>query len=111
MERELDRRIGAGAASAVMWSVYRTIVVKKELSRKGGVPGMSHREEASGRDTLERLCLSRLAWKCLGIPLEELEEVSREGEGKSGHLCLDCCLRDQVPDKQRKMGGWMDIKQ
>ncbi|KAI3355708.1 hypothetical protein L3Q82_004202 [Scortum barcoo] len=32
MEREIDRRIGA--ASAVMWSVYRTVVVKKELSRK-----------------------------------------------------------------------------
>ncbi|KAI3353374.1 hypothetical protein L3Q82_019912 [Scortum barcoo] len=32
MEREIDRRIGA--ASAVMRSVYRTVVVKKELSRK-----------------------------------------------------------------------------
>ncbi|KAI3370284.1 hypothetical protein L3Q82_024458 [Scortum barcoo] len=106
IEREIDRRIGA--ASAVMRSVYRTVVVKKELSRKaklsrftgqstfppspmgeklghfreelgveplllhiersqlrwlghlfrmppgrlprGGVPGMSHREEASGED-------------------------------------------------------------
>ncbi|KAI3375630.1 hypothetical protein L3Q82_003944 [Scortum barcoo] len=28
IEREIDRRIGAGAASAVMRSVYRTIVVK-----------------------------------------------------------------------------------
>ncbi|KAI3353926.1 hypothetical protein L3Q82_005127 [Scortum barcoo] len=32
MEREIDRQIGA--ASAVMRSVYRTVVVKKELSRK-----------------------------------------------------------------------------
>ncbi|KAI3374956.1 hypothetical protein L3Q82_021487 [Scortum barcoo] len=32
MGREIDRRIGA--ASAVMRSVYRTVVVKKELSRK-----------------------------------------------------------------------------
>ncbi|KAI3371926.1 hypothetical protein L3Q82_006798 [Scortum barcoo] len=32
IEREIDRRIGA--ASAVMQSVYRTVVVKKELSRK-----------------------------------------------------------------------------
>ncbi|KAI3362481.1 hypothetical protein L3Q82_012769 [Scortum barcoo] len=32
MKREIDRRIGA--ASAVMRSVYRTVVVKKELSRK-----------------------------------------------------------------------------
>ncbi|KAI3366188.1 hypothetical protein L3Q82_010000 [Scortum barcoo] len=31
MEREIDRQIGA--ASAVMRSVYRTVVVKKELSR------------------------------------------------------------------------------
>ncbi|KAK3514284.1 hypothetical protein QTP70_012901 [Hemibagrus guttatus] len=32
MDREIDRRIGA--ASAVMWSMYRSVVVKKELSRK-----------------------------------------------------------------------------
>ncbi|KAI3365319.1 hypothetical protein L3Q82_010409, partial [Scortum barcoo] len=66
MEREIDRRIGA--ASAVIRSVYRTVVVKKELSRKAkaldsrftGVAGRSlrdrgeklgHREElSSGRD-------------------------------------------------------------
>ncbi|KAJ0016146.1 hypothetical protein NQD34_014436 [Periophthalmus magnuspinnatus] len=30
MERDIDRRIGA--ASAVMWSLYRSVVVKKELS-------------------------------------------------------------------------------
>ena len=32
MEREIDRRIGA--ASAVMRSLYRSVVVKKELSQK-----------------------------------------------------------------------------
>ena len=32
MEREIDRRIGA--ACAVMRSLYRTVVVKRELSRK-----------------------------------------------------------------------------
>ncbi|KAK3537609.1 hypothetical protein QTP70_017005, partial [Hemibagrus guttatus] len=32
MDREIDRRIGA--AAAVMWSMYRSVVVKKELSRK-----------------------------------------------------------------------------
>ena len=32
MEREIDRRIGA--ASAVMRSLYRSVVGKKELSRK-----------------------------------------------------------------------------
>ncbi|KAI3358159.1 hypothetical protein L3Q82_002983 [Scortum barcoo] len=39
---------------------------------------MSHREEASGKtqDTLERLCASRMAWERLGVPPEELEEVS-----------------------------------
>uniref|UniRef100_A0A3Q3K0E1 FIIND domain-containing protein n=1 Tax=Monopterus albus TaxID=43700 RepID=A0A3Q3K0E1_MONAL len=26
--------------------------------------------------------------------------------GKSGHLCLDCCPHDPVPDKRRKMDGW-----
>ena len=32
MEREIDRRIGA--SSAVMWSMYLSVVVKKELSCK-----------------------------------------------------------------------------
>ncbi|KAI3360859.1 hypothetical protein L3Q82_013083, partial [Scortum barcoo] len=43
----------------------------------GGVPGMSHREEASGKtqDTLEKLCLSAGLGTPRG-PLEELEEVS-----------------------------------
>ncbi|KAI3366505.1 hypothetical protein L3Q82_000635 [Scortum barcoo] len=35
MEREIDRRIGA--ASTVMQSVYRTVVVKKELSQKANL--------------------------------------------------------------------------
>ncbi|KAI3359391.1 hypothetical protein L3Q82_002893 [Scortum barcoo] len=85
--RLINRRIGA--ASAVMRSVYRTVVVKKELSRKaklsiyrsiyvptltyghelwGGVPGVSHREEASGKtqDTRWRDYVSRSAG--LGTP-------------------------------------------
>ncbi|KAK3551509.1 hypothetical protein QTP70_017371 [Hemibagrus guttatus] len=32
MDREIDRRIGA--AAAVMWSMYQSVVVKKELSQK-----------------------------------------------------------------------------
>ncbi|KAI3369582.1 hypothetical protein L3Q82_024487 [Scortum barcoo] len=97
MEREIDRRIGA-ASAWLCGRCTRTVVVKKELSRKaklsiyrsvyaptltyghelwGGVPGMSHREEAPGKtqDTLERLCLSAGLGTPRG-PLEELEEVS-----------------------------------
>ncbi|KAI3361713.1 hypothetical protein L3Q82_001949 [Scortum barcoo] len=99
MEREIDRRIGA--ASAVMRSVYRTVVVKKkELSRKarlsmvyrsiyvptltyghelwGGVPGVSHREEALGEDPGHAGETMSLGWpgNASGIPPEELEEVS-----------------------------------
>ncbi|KAI3374523.1 hypothetical protein L3Q82_021007 [Scortum barcoo] len=38
---------------------------------------MSHREEASGRPrTRWRNYVSRLAWERLGVPPEELEEVS-----------------------------------
>ncbi|KAI3355204.1 hypothetical protein L3Q82_018065 [Scortum barcoo] len=61
MEREIDRRIGAASA--------------------GGVPGVSHREKARGRPRTrwrDYVYLSRLAWERLGIPPEELEEVSGE---------------------------------
>ncbi|KAL1267733.1 hypothetical protein QQF64_033096 [Cirrhinus molitorella] len=51
MEREIDRRIGA--AAAVMRLMYCSVVVKKELSLK-------------------------LAWQHLGVPPEELEDVSGE---------------------------------
>ncbi|KAK3567833.1 hypothetical protein QTP86_027230 [Hemibagrus guttatus] len=169
MDREIDRRIST--AAAVMRSMYRSVVVKKELSRKaklsiyqsiyvptltygqelwvmtervrsqiqaaemsflrrvagrslrdrvrssvtreelrveplllhiergqlkwlghlfrmppGRLPGEVFRacptgEEAPGKtqDTLERLCLS-LAWERLGVPPEELEDVSGERE-------------------------------
>ncbi|KAI3375257.1 hypothetical protein L3Q82_021764, partial [Scortum barcoo] len=48
------------------------------LAQQGGVPGMSHREEASGKtqDTCWRDYVSWLAWERLGVPPEELEEVS-----------------------------------
>lgn len=35
LEREINKRIGA--ASAVMWSLYRSVMVRKELSRKVGL--------------------------------------------------------------------------
>ncbi len=163
MEREIDRRIGA--ASAVMRSMYRSVVVKKELSRKaklsiylsiyvptltyghelwvmtertrsriqademsflrrvawhslrdrvrssvtreelrvehiergqlrwlghlfrmppGRLPGKVFRARPTGRRprgrprTRWRDYVSRLACECLGVPPEELEEVSRE---------------------------------
>ncbi|KAI3372674.1 hypothetical protein L3Q82_023135, partial [Scortum barcoo] len=59
-----------------------TLQIRGHCSRpeKGGVPspgGMSHREEALGRPrTRWRDYVSRLAWERLGIPPEELEEVS-----------------------------------
>ncbi|KAI3374045.1 hypothetical protein L3Q82_022600 [Scortum barcoo] len=44
------------------------------------LPGMSHREEAQGRPrTRWRDYVSRLAWERLGVPPEELEEVSGAG--------------------------------
>ncbi|KAI3364646.1 hypothetical protein L3Q82_011430 [Scortum barcoo] len=74
---------------------------------------MSHREEASGKtqDTLERLCLSRLAWERLGVPPEELEEVSgvREVWASLLRLLPPC---DPVPDQADENGwmdGWMDV--
>ncbi|KAI3361666.1 hypothetical protein L3Q82_002031 [Scortum barcoo] len=55
---------------------------------QGGVPGMSHREEASGRPrTRWRDYVSRLAWERLGVPPEELEEVSGPDV-----LCNDAAL-------------------
>ncbi|KAI3353098.1 hypothetical protein L3Q82_019666, partial [Scortum barcoo] len=51
---------------------------------QGGVPGMSHREEAQGRPrTRWRDYVSQLAWERLGVPPEELEEVSGEANCKA----------------------------
>ncbi|KAK3560402.1 hypothetical protein QTP86_008477 [Hemibagrus guttatus] len=174
MDLEIDRRIGA--AAAVMRSMYRSVVVKKELSRKAKlsiyqsiyvptltyghelwvmtervrsrmraaemsflrrVAGHSLRDRVRSSVTQEELgveplllhfergqlrwlghlfrmppgCLpgevfracptgkrprgrprtpwrdyvSRLAWECLGVPPEELEEVSGEREGAGGN--------------------------
>ncbi|KAK3572444.1 hypothetical protein QTP86_032667 [Hemibagrus guttatus] len=105
MDREIDRRIGA--AAAVMRSMYRSVVVKKELSRKaklsiyqsiyiptltyghgrkGRLPGEVFRACPTGKRprgrprTCWRDYVSRLAWERLGVPPEELEEVSGERE-------------------------------
>ncbi|KAI3375665.1 hypothetical protein L3Q82_003973 [Scortum barcoo] len=190
MEREIDRRIGA--ASAVMRSVYRTVVVKKELSRKAKlsiyrsiyVPTLTYGHElwvmtertrsriqaaemsflrrVAGRSLRDKMrssrsreplllhiersqlrwlghlfrmppgCLprevfqacptgrrpwgrprtrwrdyvSRLAWERLGVPLEELEEVSGVREVWASLLRL-LPPHDPVPD-QAVEDGWMD---
>ncbi|KAI3369206.1 hypothetical protein L3Q82_007445 [Scortum barcoo] len=179
MEREIDRRIGA--ASTVMRSVYRTVVVKKELSRKVKlsiyrsiyVPTLTYghelwggwalrlenrvrssvtREELGGVEPLllhiERSQLrwlghlfrmppglrlprevfqacptgrrprgrprtrwrdyvSQLAWERLGVPLEELEEVSGVREVWASLLRL-LPPRPVARIKQMKMDRWMD---
>ncbi|KAI3354190.1 hypothetical protein L3Q82_018725, partial [Scortum barcoo] len=51
--------------------------------------------------------VSWLAWERLGIPCKKSWRKYL-GSGKSGYLCLDCYLRDLVPDKRWKMDGWMD---
>ncbi|KAK3562878.1 hypothetical protein QTP86_011111 [Hemibagrus guttatus] len=130
MDREIDRRIGA--AAAVMRSMYRSVVVKKELSRKaklsiyqsiyvptltyghelwvmtergavevalGRFPGEVFRACPTGKRprgrprTCWRDYVSRLAWERLGVPPEELEEVSGERENDKGQ-----CPVDVVPE-------------
>ncbi|KAK3510619.1 hypothetical protein QTP70_011885 [Hemibagrus guttatus] len=127
MDREIDRRIGA--AAAVMRSMYRPVVMKKELSRKaklsiyqsiyvptltyghellvmterlrwlghlfrmppGRLPGEVFRACPTGKRprgrprTRWRDYVSRLAWERLGVPPEELEDVSGEREIHSGN--------------------------
>ncbi|KAI3370525.1 hypothetical protein L3Q82_025286, partial [Scortum barcoo] len=99
IEREIDRRIlvqrphelcGRLCTGHVVVKGARKLIESSRLPVNlvptltyghelwGGVPGgISHREEASGKtqDTLEDY-VSRLAWERLGVPPEELEEVS-----------------------------------
>lgn len=65
-------------------------------------------EETSGRPrTCWRDYITRLAWKHLGIPPEELVKLLR---GKSGLPSgKSCCLRDQDPDKQKKTNEQTNI--
>ena len=77
IEREIDRRIGAEAT--VMQSLYGSVVLKKKLSLKvkGQFTGKS---VFLPSPMVMNLTVSRLAWECLGILPEELEEVSGERE-------------------------------
>ncbi|TWW77405.1 hypothetical protein D4764_12G0007950 [Takifugu flavidus] len=90
MEQEIDRRIGA--ASTVMQTLHRSVVVKRELSRKAKlsiyrpifVPTLTYGHElweTPGKtQTRWRDYVSRLVWECLGITPDELEEVAGERE-------------------------------
>jgi len=53
---------------------------------RGRFPGTSQWEETQRKSTFPGH-VSRLGWECLGIPQEELEEVSREKE-----VCLGAFL-------------------
>ncbi|TWW54384.1 hypothetical protein D4764_0180610 [Takifugu flavidus] len=107
MEQEIDRRISV--ASAVMRTLHRSVVVKRELSRKAErtrsrvqAAEMSFLRRVAGLFLRDRLgCpldaslvrrplgrprthwrdyVSRLVWERLGIPPDELEEVAGERE-------------------------------
>lgn len=43
-------------------------------------------------------------WESISVPSDALEDVGREG--KSGLICLNCCLCDLNLDKRQKMDGW-----
>uniref|UniRef100_A0AAV2MQG6 ribonuclease H n=1 Tax=Knipowitschia caucasica TaxID=637954 RepID=A0AAV2MQG6_KNICA len=91
MEREIDRRIGA--ACAVMRSLYRTVVVKRELSRKAKlsiyrsifVPSLTYGHElVAGRSLRDRV-RSSVTREELGVePL--LLHVERNQLRWLGHL-------------------------
>ncbi|KAK3567165.1 hypothetical protein QTP86_011304 [Hemibagrus guttatus] len=114
MDREIDRRIGA--AAAVMWSMYRSVVVKKELSPKAKlsiyqslyVPTLTYGHELwvmtewiRPRMQVAEMSFLRMS---LGWP-GNLWKSWRKclGRGKSGHPCLDCCHCDPAPDKRKTM--------
>ncbi|KAI3369623.1 hypothetical protein L3Q82_025335 [Scortum barcoo] len=80
----VDRYRQAGKASHSPDGPWRQKLGSGRSS--GGVPGMSHREEARGRPrTRWRDYVSQLAWERLGVPPEELEEVfGVTGQTKSG---------------------------
>ncbi|KAK7880835.1 hypothetical protein WMY93_032530 [Mugilogobius chulae] len=98
-----NRRIGA--ASAVLRSLYQSVVVKKQLSRKAklsiyGQSTFKPSPRAMPR-TRWRGYVSGLAWERLGILPEELEEVCVDR--KFGPPSSDCCLHDHdiSPQKQQ----------
>lgn len=60
------------------------------------VPGMSHQEEVDTKHWKDYTFL--LAWECLDVPLDELEEEeTREKK--------NCCIRYPDLDKQQKLSS------
>jgi len=81
MEQEMDRQIGA--ASAVMRTLYRSVVVKRELSQKAKL-------SIYRSIYVPTLTYGHKLWVVPGGP------------------CLAGCHRDPAPDKQTRMDVWMD---
>ncbi|KAI3355692.1 hypothetical protein L3Q82_004278 [Scortum barcoo] len=81
------------------------------LLPRGGVPGVSHREEASGKtqDTLERLCLSAGLGTPSGIPPEELEEVSGVLESCTAILAVGIRSRESKIAFSRETLGMLSV--
>ncbi len=113
MVREIDRRIGV--ASAVMRSIYRSLMTKKELSCKAKlsiyrsvyVPTLTYGYELwimteRTRSRIQAAEMSfphRVAERSLRDRVKSSISISRRsrrkclGRGKSWHLCLDCIFR------------------
>ncbi|KAI3362523.1 hypothetical protein L3Q82_012816 [Scortum barcoo] len=109
MEREIDRRIGA--ASAVMRSVYRTVVVKKELSRKAVklsiywsiyAPTLTY-----GHKLWEELGVEPLLLHIERSQLRWLVHLFRMPPGTPLGRCSRHASSDPVPD-QADEDEWMD---
>lgn len=62
-----------------------------------GVPGMSSQEETCWRNYI-----SHLAWECLGVPQDKLEEVVDERQVWTSLLRLTC---ESSRDRWKKMDG------
>ncbi|KAI3369747.1 hypothetical protein L3Q82_024573 [Scortum barcoo] len=116
MEREIDRRIGA--ASAVMRSVYRTVVVKKELNRGYkrrnefpplGVAGRSLRDRGEKLRSLGRSFESRAA---APSHREESAEVARasvsDAPGRLPREVFQACPTGEEASGEDPGHAWRD---
>ncbi len=100
MEHEIDRLIGA--ASAVMWALFRTIVVKRELSRKASQSSTM----VMTQNTLEGLYIS----SGLGTPQDPPRGAGKRcwGEGHLDYFAEPAATVAWPRISRRKwMDGWM----